>query len=62
MTETRDSIKKNCAAGLAGNQDQYKALSRRTRTLRRKDKERYVRSLEEDVEGHLNANDLQSAY
>ncbi|KAG0730600.1 hypothetical protein GWK47_003240 [Chionoecetes opilio] len=42
--------------------DQHKALSHRTRTLLGKDKERYVRSLAEDVEGHLNANDLRPAY
>ncbi|KAG0710931.1 39S ribosomal protein L41, mitochondrial [Chionoecetes opilio] len=41
---------------------QHRALSRRTRTLLRRDKERYVRSLAEDVEGHLNANDLRPAY
>ncbi|KAG0710766.1 hypothetical protein GWK47_022143 [Chionoecetes opilio] len=44
------------------NQDQHRALSRRTRTLLGRDKERYVRSLAEDVEGHLNANDLRPAY
>ena len=37
-------------------------LSRRTRTLLRRDKERYVRDLAEDVECHLNANDLRPAY
>ena len=57
-----DSIEKNHAVRLAGNQDQYRALSRRTRTLLRRDKEKYVRSLAEDVEGYLNANDLKLAY
>ena len=38
--ETLDSIEKSRAARLAGNQDQYRALSRRTRTLLRRDKER----------------------
>ncbi|KAG0716601.1 LINE-1 reverse transcriptase [Chionoecetes opilio] len=33
-----------------------------SRTLLRRDKERCVRSLAEDVEGHLNANDLRPAY
>ena len=37
-------------------------LSRRTRALLRRDKERYVRGLAEDVECHLNANDLRPAY
>ena len=60
--ETLDSIVRSCAARLTGNQDQYGALSRRTRTLLRRDKERYVRSLMEDVEGYLNANDLKLAY
>ena len=60
--ETLDSIEESRAARLAGNRDQYRALSRRTRTLLRRDKERYVRSLAEDVEGHLNANDLRPAF
>ena len=37
-------------------------LSRRTRALLRRDKERYVSSLAEEVEGHLNLNDLRSVY
>ncbi|KAG0714738.1 hypothetical protein GWK47_013555 [Chionoecetes opilio] len=61
-TETLEKIKESRAARLAGNRDQHRALSRRTRTLLRRDKERYVRSLAEDVEGHLNANDLRPAY
>ena len=47
--ETLESIESR-AARLAGNHDQYRALSRRTRTLLRRDKERYVRGLAEDVE------------
>ena len=36
---TLDSIEKSRAAKLAGNQDQYRTLSCRTRTLLRRDKE-----------------------
>ncbi|KAG0721945.1 hypothetical protein GWK47_045409 [Chionoecetes opilio] len=61
-TETLGNIEESRAARLAGNQDQHRALSRRTRTLLGRDKERYVRSLAEDVEGHLNVNDLRPAY
>ncbi|KAG0730184.1 LINE-1 retrotransposable element ORF2 protein [Chionoecetes opilio] len=61
-TETLEKIEESRAARLAGNRDQHRALSRRTRTLLRRDKEKYVRSLAEDVEGHLNANDLRPAY
>ncbi|KAG0730476.1 Transposon TX1 uncharacterized protein [Chionoecetes opilio] len=61
-TETLEKIEESRAARLAGNRDQHRALSRRTRTLLGRDKERYVRSLAEDVEGHLNANDLRPAY
>ena len=44
--ETLESIEESRAARLAGDQDQYnRALSRRTRTLLRRDKERYVRGL-----------------
>ncbi|KAG0720902.1 Transposon TX1 uncharacterized protein [Chionoecetes opilio] len=61
-TETLEKIEVSRAARLAGNRDQHRALSRRTRTLLRRDKEKYVRSLAEGVEGHLNANDLRPAY
>ncbi|KAG0728634.1 Protein LIAT1 [Chionoecetes opilio] len=61
-TETLEKIEESRAAGLAGNRDQHRALSRQTRTLLGRDKERYVGSLAEDVEGHLNANDLRPAY
>ncbi|KAG0721870.1 Ankyrin repeat and SOCS box protein 3 [Chionoecetes opilio] len=61
-TETLEKIEESRTARLAGNRDQHRALSRRTRTLLGRDKERYVRSLAEDVEGHLNANDLRPAY
>ena len=57
-----NSIEKSHISRLAGNWNQYRALSHRTRTLLRRDKERYVRSLAENVEGHLNANDLKPAY
>ena len=58
-----DSIeKKSHAVRLAGSRDQYRALSRTTRTLLRSDKERYVRNLADVVESHLNANDLKPAY
>ena len=60
--ETLDSIEESRAARLAGNRDQYRTLSRRTRAFLRRDKERYVRGLAEDVECHLNANDLRPAY
>ncbi|MFV0264558.1 MAG: hypothetical protein ACK5JN_19375 [Kluyvera sp.] len=60
--ETLENIERSRAARLAGNRDQYRALSRRTRALLRRDKERYVRSLAEDVEGHFNDNDLRPAY
>ncbi|KAG0718661.1 Transposon TX1 uncharacterized protein [Chionoecetes opilio] len=61
-TETLEKIEESRAARLAGNQDQHRALSRRTRTVLGRDKERYVRSLAEDVEDHLNVNDLRLIY
>ena len=60
--ETVERIDESRAARLAGDHDQYRALSCRTRILLRKDEERYVRGLAEDVECHLNANDLRPAY
>ena len=62
LVETLDTIEKSRAARLAGSRDRYRALSRRIRTLLSRDNERYIRSLAEDVEGHLNANDLKPAY
>ncbi|KAG0728434.1 hypothetical protein GWK47_032467 [Chionoecetes opilio] len=62
VQNTLEKIEESRTARLAGNQDQHRALSRRTRTLLGRDKERYVRNLAEDVEGHLNANDLRPAY
>ena len=56
--ETLEGIEESCAARLAGNQYQYSALSHRTRILLRRDKERYVRGLAEDVECHLDVSDL----
>ena len=60
--ETLNIIEKSRAARLAGSRDLYRALSRRIITLLRRDKETYVRSIAEDVEGYLNANDLKPAY
>ena len=37
-------------------------LAHRTRALLRRNKKRYVRGLAEDVECHLNSNDLRPAY
>ena len=57
-----DSIEESHAARLGGNHDQYRVLTCRTKTLLRRDKGRYVRGLMEDIECHLNANDLRFAY
>ena len=62
LVETVDRIERNHAARMTGNWDQYRALSHRIRTLLSRDKERYVRSLVEDLEGHLKANGFQLAY
>ena len=59
--ETLESIEESLTARLAGDHDQYRALSRRTRTLLRRDK-MYVRGLVENVECHLNAIDLRPVY
>lgn len=60
--ETLTTIEESRAARLAGNHDQYRTLVRRTRALLRRDKERYVRDLAEEVEGCLSANNLQPAF
>ena len=48
--ETLDSIGESYAAKLAENRDQYRALTRRTRTLPRKEKEKYFRAATDDIE------------
>ncbi len=60
--ETLRAIEESSAARLAGNLGHYRTLSRQTRALLRRDKERYVRTLAEDVEGCFNANNLRPAY
>ena len=60
--ETLDSIEESCVARLAENCNHYRALLHRIRALLRRDKERYVRGLTEDVECYLNANDLRPVY
>ena len=57
LVEMLESIEESHAARLAGNHDQYRALSCRIRALLRRDKEKYV-----DVECHLNANDIRPAF
>ena len=62
LSETLESIEESRAARHDGNRDHYRSLSRRTRILLKRDKERYVSGLVEDVICHLNANDLRPAY
>lgn len=47
---------------LAGDLDQYRTLTHKTRAILRRDKKRYDRSLGKDIEGHLHAYDLRPAY
>ena len=60
--EMLENIEESRAARLSGDLDRYRTLSRRTRALLSRDKERYVRELAEEVEGRLNLNDLRPAY
>ena len=60
--EALECIEESRTARLAGNRDRHRALARRTRTLLRRDKERYVRDLAEEVEGNLNTNNLRPAF
>lgn len=62
MLETLSNIEESRIASHAGNRDQYRDLSRRTRALSRRDKERYGRSFAEDVDGHFSGNNCQPAY
>ena len=60
--DTLRNIEESRAARLAGDLDHYRTLARRTRALLRRDKERYVRELAENVEGCFDANNLRPAY
>ena len=60
--DTLDSIKESGTARLNGNHDRYRILSCMTRALLGKDKKRCVRGLVEDVDSHLNADDLRPSY
>lgn len=59
--QTLTVIPESQSARLVGKRDQCSALSHTIAALLMKDKERYLRSLPEDVEGHFSANDLQPA-
>ena len=50
LMETLESIEESRTTRLAGNRDQYEILSRSTKTLLRRDKERYIRCFSENVE------------
>ena len=60
--ETLQAIEESRAARLAGDLDQHRTLARRTRALLRRDKERYVKGIAEEVEGCFHMNNLQPAY
>lgn len=57
-----ENVEKYCDVRLPGNQDYYKALSWRVKTLLRRGKERYVRILTDDAKGHFNPKDFQLVY
>lgn len=59
--QTLANIEESHAARLTVNRDQYRALSRRSSALLRRDKDTCQESLE-DVEGHVYDNDLRPPY
>lgn len=59
--ETLEGIEGNCGAKLAWTWSDT-GMSRKIKTLLRRDKERYVRDLAKDVEGYLNRNDFRPAF
>ncbi|XP_070001346.1 uncharacterized protein [Penaeus vannamei] len=50
------------AARLTGDRNLHRSKVLRTRALLRRNKEQFIRSLEEEVEGHFLVNDLRPAY
>ena len=60
--EMLNIVEESRAARLAGNLRQHRNLTRSAKALLRRDKERYVRGIAEQVEGHFRANDLSPAY
>ena len=45
LVEMLDSTEESCVARVTGNRNQYRALSRKTRALLRRNKKRYLRGL-----------------
>ena len=62
LQETLDLVEESRAARLAGDRGQHRTLSRRARASLRRDKERYVRGIVEEVEGNLAIGDLEPSY
>ena len=58
--ETLGSVEGSPTARFTETRDQYRALTRKA--LLRRDKERYVMNFTEDIECHLNANEIRPAY
>ncbi len=55
-------MKESRAARLVGDLKRHRNLTRSARASLRMDKERYVRGIAEEIEGHFRANDLSPAY
>ncbi|XP_076036536.1 uncharacterized protein LOC143022278 [Oratosquilla oratoria] len=60
--ETLKSIKLGRAVTMAGDLDEHRTQEWQTRALMRIDKERYIRGIVENAEGHFNANGHRPAY
>ncbi|XP_069981048.1 uncharacterized protein [Penaeus vannamei] len=60
--ETLEAMDACRAARLTGDWEFHHSHVRRTRSLLRKDKEQFIRSLAKEVEGHFLVNDLPPAY
>ena len=60
--ETLEATDACRAARLTGDRELHRSHVRRTRSLLRRDKEQFIRSLAEEVEGHFLVNDLRPAY
>ena len=60
--ETLNTVELSRAARLDGDHVLHRQLSRSARASLRKDKERYVRGIAEELEGHFQKNDLRPAF
>lgn len=60
LSQTMENVEESYNARVAEDSDQFKALSRRTRTISTKHKKSYIKGFAEEIQICDNANDIDS--